>query len=39
MKKGKNKVYIVISIITIILDCAIDILLLKMIRNRNEDQG
>ena len=39
MKKGKNKVYVVISIITIILDYAIDILLLKMIRNRNEDQG
>lgn len=39
MKKRKNKVYIVISIVTIILDCAIDILLLKMIRNRNEDQG
>ena len=37
MKKEKNKWVIVISIITIILDCAIDILVLKMISNRNED--
>lgn len=37
MKKEKNKWFIVISVITIILDCAIDILVLKMISNRNED--
>lgn len=37
MKKEKNKWFIVISVITIILDCAIDILVLKMISNRSED--
>lgn len=37
MKKEKNKWFIVISIITIILDCVIDILVLKMISNRSED--
>ncbi len=37
MKKEKNKWFIVISVITIILDCAIDILVLKMISNTNED--
>ena len=37
MKKEKNKWFIVISIITIILDCAIDIFVLKMISNRSED--
>lgn len=37
MKKEKNKWFIVISVITIILDCAIGILVLKMISNTNED--
>ena len=37
MKKGKNKRFIIISILVIILDCTIDILVLNALKNRMDN--
>ena len=37
MNKGKKKILAVISIIVVILDCVFDIIVLKMIENRNKE--
>lgn len=37
MNKGKKKILAVISVIVVILDCAFDIIVLKMIENRNKE--